>query len=64
LTTDFYGLEIWFLTSKEEHRQRVFKNRVLGKIPGPKRGEVMVDWGKNCIVRSFMICAAHQILLE
>jgi hypothetical protein len=59
-----YGHEIWFLTSKEEHRQRVFENRVLRKIPGPRRGEVTIGWGKNCTVRSFMICAAHQIMLE
>jgi hypothetical protein len=42
----------------------VFENRVLRKIPRTMRGEVMADWGKNCTVRSFMICAAQQILLE
>jgi hypothetical protein len=31
---------------REEHRLRVFENRVLRRIFGPKRGEVMGDWGK------------------
>jgi hypothetical protein len=34
-----YGCETWSLTLKEEHRLRVFENRVLRKICGPKREE-------------------------
>jgi hypothetical protein len=34
-----YGCEIWSLTLGEEHRLRVFENRVLRKIFGPKREE-------------------------
>jgi hypothetical protein len=34
-----YGCETWFLTFKEEHRLRVFENRVLRRIFGPKREE-------------------------
>jgi hypothetical protein len=34
-----YGCETWSLTLGEEHRLRVFENRVLRKIFGPKRGE-------------------------
>ena len=34
------------LTLKEERRQRVFVNRVLRKIFGPKRDEVTGDWRK------------------
>jgi hypothetical protein len=30
---------IWSLTSREEHRLRVFENRVLRRIFGPKREE-------------------------
>jgi hypothetical protein len=33
-----YGCETWSLTLREEHRQRVFENRVL-RIFGPKREE-------------------------
>jgi hypothetical protein len=36
----------WFLTLREEHRQRVFENRVLRRICGPKRDEVIGGWGK------------------
>jgi hypothetical protein len=32
--------ETWSLTLKEEHRLRVFENRVLRRIFGPKRDEV------------------------
>jgi hypothetical protein len=35
-----YGSEIWSLTLREERRLRVFENRVLRKIFGPKRNEV------------------------
>jgi hypothetical protein len=35
-----YGCETWYLTIREEHRLRVFENRVLRRISGPKRGEV------------------------
>jgi hypothetical protein len=31
----------WFLTLREERRLRVFENRVLKRIFGPKRDEVM-----------------------
>jgi hypothetical protein len=33
------GCEIWSLTLREEHRLRVFENRVLRRIFGPKREE-------------------------
>jgi hypothetical protein len=35
-----YGCETWSLTLREEHRLRVFENRVLRGIFGPKREEV------------------------
>jgi hypothetical protein len=35
-----YGCEAWYLTCSEEHRLRVFDNRVLRRIFGPKRDEV------------------------
>jgi hypothetical protein len=34
------GCETWSLTLREEHRLRVFGNRVLRRIFGPKRDEV------------------------
>ena len=35
-----YGFETWSLTLREERRLRVFQNRVLRRIFGPKRDEV------------------------
>jgi hypothetical protein len=35
-----YGCETWSLTLREENRLRVFENRVLRRIFGPKRDEV------------------------
>jgi hypothetical protein len=34
-----YGCETWSLTLREEHRLRVFENRMLKRIFGPKREE-------------------------
>jgi hypothetical protein len=41
-----YGCETWSLTLKKEHRLRVFENRVLRRIFGTKRDEVMEEWRK------------------
>jgi hypothetical protein len=41
-----YGCETWSLTLREEHRLRVFENRVHRGIFGPKRDEVMGGWRK------------------
>jgi hypothetical protein len=41
-----YGCETWSLTLNEEHRLRVFENRVLRRIFGPKRNDVMGEWRK------------------
>jgi hypothetical protein len=35
-----YGCETWALTMREESRLRVFENRVLRRVFGPKRDEV------------------------
>ncbi|KAJ4443790.1 hypothetical protein ANN_05568 [Periplaneta americana] len=41
-----YGCETWTLTLREEHRLRVFENKVLRKIFGAKRDEVAGEWRK------------------
>jgi hypothetical protein len=46
------------LTLREERRQRVFENRVLRRIFGPKRDEVTGN-GETYIMRSLMICTTH-----
>jgi hypothetical protein len=40
-----YGCGTWSLTLREEHGLRVFENRVLRRIFGPKRDEV-IGWRK------------------
>jgi hypothetical protein len=43
------------LSSREEHRLRVFENRVLRRIFGPKRDEVTGVW------RNFITCTLLQV---
>jgi hypothetical protein len=40
LASDLCGYETWSLTLREERRLRVFQNRVLRRIFGPKRDKV------------------------
>jgi len=42
----FYGCETWLLTLRGERRLRVFENRVLRRIFGPRRDEVTGEWRK------------------
>ena len=41
-----YGCETWSLILMEERRLRVFENRVLRRIFGPKRDGVTGEWRK------------------
>jgi hypothetical protein len=41
-----YGCETWSLTLREERRLRVFEDRVLMRVFGPKRDEVTGEWRK------------------
>jgi hypothetical protein len=41
-----YGCETLSLTLREEHRLKVFENRVLRGIFGPKRDELTGEWSK------------------
>jgi hypothetical protein len=41
-----YGCETRSLALREEHRLRVFENKILRIIFGPKRDEVMGRWRK------------------
>ena len=46
LSVVLYGCETWSLTLKEEGRLRVFENRMLKRIFGPKRDGVTGEWKK------------------
>jgi hypothetical protein len=41
-----YGCETWSLKLREEHRLKVFENRMLRRIFGLKRDEVTGGWKK------------------
>jgi hypothetical protein len=55
-----YECETWSLTLKEENRLRVYENRVLRRIFGPKRQED--GRGENCIMMNCTACILHRIL--
>ena len=57
------GCETWSLTLMGSRGLRVFENRVLRRIFGPKREEAQGS-GEDYITRSFMICTPHHILFE
>ena len=44
LPVALYGCETWSLTLREEKKQRVFENKVLRRIFGPRRDEVTEEW--------------------
>ena len=56
-----YGRETWSLTLREERRLKLFENRVLRRVFGPKRDEVTGDWRK-LHRRSLMFYTPHPIL--
>jgi len=44
LSVVLYGCETWSPTLREERKLRVFENRVLRRIFGPRRDEVTGEW--------------------
>jgi hypothetical protein len=54
------GRETSPLTLREEHRLRVFENRMLRRIFGLKTDEATGGW-ENCITKSSIICTNHHI---
>jgi hypothetical protein len=41
-----YGCQTWSFILREQHRLRVYENRVLRRTFGPKRDEVLREWRK------------------
>jgi hypothetical protein len=46
LPVALYGCETWYLILMEEHRLKVFENRVLSRICGPNMDEIIGGWRK------------------
>jgi hypothetical protein len=65
-----YGCETWSVTLREEHRLRVFENRVLRGIFGPAKDEMTEGWtnledgGRVGREGGFIIRTRRQLLLR
>jgi hypothetical protein len=57
-----YGCETWSLAFREVCRLRVFENRALRRIFGPKGNDVTGEWNK-LRNEELKICTPHPILL-
>jgi hypothetical protein len=56
-----YGYETWSLTLREEHRLRVFENRVLIRIFGPR---VTGEWRKLHSEELPILYSSPNIILQ
>jgi sorting nexin-29 len=59
-----YGCETWSLMLREEHRLRVFENRVLRRMFGPKRDEVTGEWRKLHIEELHNLYSSPHIIRQ
>jgi hypothetical protein len=53
------GCETWSFTLREEHRLRVFENRVLRKLFRPKRDAITGEWRK---LHNDVLCTPPNII--
>jgi hypothetical protein len=60
LTVVLFGCETWSLISRKEHRVRMFENRVMRRMFGHKRDEVIGSWRK-LHNEDFIICTLSEI---
>jgi hypothetical protein len=59
-----YGCGTWPLTLREDHILRVFENRVLRIIFGPKRDDVTEDWRKLLSVEFHILYSFPNIIRQ
>jgi len=60
LSVVLYACETWSFTLRKERKLRVFENRVLRRIFGPRMDDVNVR-GDKYIMWSLIICIPHPI---
>jgi hypothetical protein len=58
----FYGCETRSLTLRMERRLRVFENRMLRRIFGPKRDEVTGEWRRLHNEELYDLCSSSNII--
>jgi hypothetical protein len=63
LSDVLYGCETWSLTLKEERRLRLFENRVLKRISGPKRDEETGGWRRVLNKELYALYFSPNIIL-
>jgi hypothetical protein len=60
-------VDTWCLTLREEHRLRVYENKLLRKILGPKKDEMLGGWRKlhneqiRCLYHLPSITLSHEV---
>ena len=54
-----YGYEVWSLTLREERRLKLFENKILRRIFGPKRD--VNGSGEDSTMRNLIVCTVHLI---
>ena len=59
-----YVCETWIVILREEHRMRIWENRVLRKILGFKRNEETVEWRRLGKEEFYGLCLSNIRLIR
>ena len=59
-----YGCETWSVTLREEHRLRVFENKVFRKIFGAKRDKITGEWRKLLNAELHALYSSPNIIIR
>jgi len=57
-----YGCESWALTLREARRLRMFENKVVRKIFGPKKDEVTAEWRRLHKEEFYDLCSSPNVI--